>query len=82
MANGEYQSAKDECSPACSDTELSSGRTLATVSTVATGVAVVGAGFGLVLWLSSSPTETARNRAHVRVGVGPSGPRAEAGFAF
>jgi hypothetical protein len=82
MANGEYQNAKEECSPACSDSELSSGRALATVSTIATGVAVVGAGFGLVLWLSASPSDTAGSRAHVGVGVGRGGPRAEARFAF
>ena len=82
MANSEYQSAKDDCSPACSDSELSSGRTLATVSTIATGVAVVGAGFGLVLWLSAPSADSAQNRALVRVGVGSGGPRAEASFAF
>jgi hypothetical protein len=85
LANSEYQNAKDECSPACTDAELSSGRTLATVSTVATGVAVVGAGFGLVLWLSAAPSDAARSaepRARIGVGLGPSGPRAEARFAF
>ena len=82
MANSEYQNAKEECSPACSDSELSSGRALATVSTIATGVAVVGAGFGLVLWLSASPSDAATSRAQVRVGVGRGGPRAEASFAF
>jgi tetratricopeptide (TPR) repeat protein len=83
LANSKYQNAKDECSPACTDAELSSGRTLATVSTVATGVAVIGAGFGLVLWLSSSPSDAARAPgARVGVGLGPGGPRAEARFAF
>jgi tetratricopeptide (TPR) repeat protein len=82
MANGEYQDAKSSCSPSCKDSQLSSGRTLAVVSTVATGVAVVGAGFGLVLWLSTPSSESARSGARVNVGLGPSGPRAEASLAF
>jgi tetratricopeptide (TPR) repeat protein len=82
MANSEYQSAKEDCSPACTDAELSSGRTLATVSTIATGVAVVGAGFGLVLWLSGSSSETARQTPSVRVAIERGGPRAEYRFAF
>ncbi len=83
MANSEYQSAKDDCGRACSDAELSSGRTLATVSTVATGVAVVGAGFGLVLWLSTPDSEaSASGGARLRVGLGAGGPRAEARIDF
>jgi hypothetical protein len=83
MANSEYQNAKENCSPACTDEELSSGRTLATVSTVATGVALVGAGFGLVLWLSTpSPEASAAGRPRVLVGLGAGGPRAEARIDF
>lgn len=82
LANSEYQSAKDECSPACTDSELSSGRTLATVSTVATGVAVIGAGFGLVLWLSAPSADANAGKARVQVGLGAGGPRAEARIDF
>jgi tetratricopeptide (TPR) repeat protein len=83
LADSEYQSKKEECSPACTDEELSSGRTLATVSTVATGVAVVGAGFGLVLWLSAPPSDaSAAGRPRVLVGLGRGGPRAEARIDF
>ena len=83
LANSEYQSAKDECSPTCTDSELSSGRTLATVSTVATGVAVIGAGFGLVLWLSTpSADASAAGKPRVLVGLGAGGPRAEARIDF
>ncbi|HEX6766466.1 MAG TPA: tetratricopeptide repeat protein [Polyangiaceae bacterium] len=82
MANSKYQAAKSDCSPACSDAELSSGRTLATVSTIATGVAVVGAGFGLVLWLSTPSSEAAAASAQLRIGLGSGGPRAEAAFEF
>jgi hypothetical protein len=81
LANGQYQDAKEKCSPNCKDSELSSGRTLAVVSTVATGVAVVGAGFGLVLWLSP-PSDAAASSASVRVGFAGGAPRAEASFAF
>jgi len=81
LANSEYQNAKKDCSPACTDSELASGRTLATVSTIATGVAVIGAGFGVVLWLTT-PSEAASTSARVRVGLGSGGPRAEASFAF
>ena len=82
LANAQYQDAKSSCSPACSDSELSSGRTLATISTIATGVAVIGAGFGVVLWLSSPSNESAASGARLRVGLGERGPRAEATFAF
>jgi tetratricopeptide (TPR) repeat protein len=82
LANSQYQDAKSTCSPACSDSELSTGRTLATVSTIATGVAVIGAGFGVVLWLSAPSNESAASGARLRVGLGERGPRAEATFAF
>ena len=81
LANDQYQDAKENCSPNCQDSELSSGRTLAVVSTVATGVAVVGAGFGLVLWLSP-PSSDAAASASVRVGFAAGAPGAEASFAF
>lgn len=82
LASTEHSSAKENCSPSCKDSELSSGRTLAVVSTVATGVAVVGTGFGLVLWLSPLSSDAAASGASVRVGLGSAGPRAEASFAF
>jgi hypothetical protein len=82
LANGQYQDAEKNCSPNCEDSELSSGRTLAVVSTIATGVAVVGAGFGLVLWLSPPSSDAAAASASVRVGFAAGAPRAEARFAF
>jgi tetratricopeptide (TPR) repeat protein len=53
LADSEWRHARDTCSPHCSDTELSSGRTLAWTSTALTGVAVVGVGVGLTLLLTS-----------------------------
>jgi hypothetical protein len=55
IANADYNDAKSSCSPACSDSQLSSGRTLALTSTILTGVAVVGVGVGVTLLLTSGP---------------------------
>ncbi|HTA90945.1 MAG TPA: hypothetical protein VK745_15245 [Polyangiaceae bacterium] len=55
IADSDYNSAKSSCSPACSDSQLSSGRTLALTSTILTGVAIVGVGVGVTLLLTSGP---------------------------
>jgi tetratricopeptide (TPR) repeat protein len=81
IANAKYQSAKDVCSPRCSDDQLASGRALAWVSTIATGVAVVGAGVGFTLLLTSSRNGAATAPA-LHVGLGPAGPSAEAKLRF
>jgi tetratricopeptide (TPR) repeat protein len=61
LARGEYNDAEDSingCSPVCTDDQLQSGRTLAVVSTVLTGVSVVSVAVGVVLLLSGDgPTE-------------------------
>jgi hypothetical protein len=75
MANGEYQKAKRECSPHCTRSEVSTGKTLALVSTIATGTAVVGGALGLTLLFTSSPGEAAA-RTEVRIGMDHSGPGA------
>lgn len=49
LAKSEYDTAKSDCSPNCSDDELSTGRSMALTSTILTGVAVVGVGIGLTL---------------------------------
>jgi tetratricopeptide (TPR) repeat protein len=82
MANAKYQDAKDSCSPHCTDAQLSSAKTLALVSTITTGVAVVGAGVGLTLFLTSSSGASATSSSSVRVAVGPRGPAATASFRF
>lgn len=86
VANGEYQSAKDECSPSCSEADVSTGRTMALVSTIATGVAIVGAGVGLTLLLTESDTSTGtastRIGASLTLGVTPEGPRGSASWRF
>jgi hypothetical protein len=88
IANGEYQSNKDACSPNCSDDEVSTGRTMALVSTIATGVAVVGAGVGLTLILmepgatATTGSSGARPGASVSFGLAGDGVRGSASFRF
>lgn len=55
IANTDYNDAKTSCSPACTDSQLSPGRTLALTSTILTGVAIVGLGVGVTLLLTSGP---------------------------
>lgn len=55
VADSDYSGAKSSCSPACSDSQLSSGRALALTSTILTGVAIVGVGVGVTLLLTSGP---------------------------
>ena len=81
LANSEYQSAKDECSPRCPDSEVSKGENLAWVSTIATGVAVLGVGIGTTLILTS-PSGSASSAPVLQVGFGPSGPSARASVRF
>lgn len=82
IANAKYQSAKDVCSPRCTDDQLASGRTLAWVSTISTGVAIVGAGVGFTLLLTSSGNDGAATAPALHVGFGPAGPSAEAKLRF
>ncbi|MEZ4221218.1 MAG: tetratricopeptide repeat protein [Polyangiaceae bacterium] len=74
MAQGEYDDAKSSCKTSCSDDELSTGRSLALTSTVLTGVAIIGAGVGAVLWFGADSSQTGDARAPARrlgVRVGP-----------
>lgn len=86
VANGEYQSAKDECSPNCSEDEVSTGRTLALVSTIATGIAVAGIGLGVTLLLTepdtTTGTNTARSTASLSLRVTADGLRSSASLRF
>lgn len=70
LAKREHDDAKENCSPRCSDDDLSSGRALALTSTILTGVAIVGAGVGAVLWFGTDPGPTqAKKRPPSRFGV-------------
>jgi tetratricopeptide (TPR) repeat protein len=82
LANGKYQDLKDKCSPNCTDAQVSPAKSLALVSTIATGVAVVGAGVGVTLFLTSSSSTSATTAPRVRIAIGPAGPAATASFRF
>jgi hypothetical protein len=57
MAQSKYDDAEASCSPTCTDSQLSSSRTLAWTSTALTGVAVVGAGIGAVLFFTADASD-------------------------
>lgn len=82
MASSEYNKAKRECSPHCTRSEVSTTKTLALVSTVATGAAIVGGGLGLTLLFTSSSSEATAPRTEVRVGVDGAGPGASVRYRF
>ncbi len=89
LAKGEYDDAKSSCSPSCADSDLQAGRTLALTSTILTGVAVVSASVGAVLFFTakSKSDKDARLRPkpfapRVFVGVTPSGASAAAHWQF
>lgn len=84
LASSEYDDAEKSCSPRCSDAQVRDGKTLALTSTILTGVAAVGVGVGLTLWLTSSPSaESGAGTPRLRVGMLPAGHAgADATFRF
>jgi tetratricopeptide (TPR) repeat protein len=87
FAQSEYNEAEASCgqTKSCTDDELSTGRTLATTSTVLTGVALVGIGLGVTLLVTAQPKSEAPARAlmpRVAVGVGPNGGSVLTRFVF
>ena len=85
MASNEHSDLEDTCSPYCSDDQVKSGKTLALVSTILTGVAVVGVGVGTVLWVTADGSEAAPTQARMpRLGfdVSGDGARARAKWSF
>lgn len=88
LAKGEYDDAKDQCSPRCTDDDVSAGKTLALTSTILTGVAVVSASIGAVLYFTSKPATSEKaarippRRFDVGFGVAPGGAAAQASFRF
>ncbi|MCA9629137.1 MAG: tetratricopeptide repeat protein [Myxococcales bacterium] len=91
LAKSEYDSAKKDCSPRCTDDELSTGRTMALTSTILTGVAVVGVGVGLTLLFTgnSGPSNAAKRATrrawgfpHVFVGASTTGGAFDARWRF
>jgi tetratricopeptide (TPR) repeat protein len=76
LAQQEYNDAETSCKPSCSDDEVSSGKSLALTSTILTGVAVVGIGVGVTLWLIQPSADDAEAIGQVDLGLAatPAGP--------
>jgi len=83
VANADYNDRKSSCSPACTDSELSSGRAMALTSTILTGVAIVGVGVGVTLLLTSGPDPAQTSLApSLRLAAAPGSARANATWSF
>jgi tetratricopeptide (TPR) repeat protein len=83
FANAEFQDLKDRCAPNCSDDDVGGARTLATVSTVLTGVAVLGGGLGVVFWLNAdSDSQQPKTGFNTRFEITARGALARAAWAF
>jgi hypothetical protein len=82
MAEHEHSKAKSSCSPNCTDSELSTGRTLAVTSTVLTGAAVVAGAIGAALWFGGGEDSESAGKPAAFVGVTPSGVAAGSRWRF
>jgi tetratricopeptide (TPR) repeat protein len=87
FAQSEYNDAEETCAKTqagCSDDEVSSGRTMALSSTILTGVAIVGVGVGVALWLTAdSGSERPTSGApRVNLALRPGGAAAAASWRF
>jgi hypothetical protein len=87
VANGKFASAEKDCKPSCPDKTVDSIKSMALVSDILTGVAVVGVGVGAVLFFTAKPgTETAAPSASLRPlvagSVGPRGGQVQATWRF
>ncbi|MCA9639252.1 MAG: tetratricopeptide repeat protein [Polyangiaceae bacterium] len=71
LAQSEYDTAKSDCSPTCTDDQLSTGRNMALTSTILTGVAVVGIGVGLTLLFTSSSSPQSASRVPAKPSAFP-----------
>jgi tetratricopeptide (TPR) repeat protein len=84
VAKGKYDDAEKQCKPSCPDNTVSSIKSMALVSDVLTGVAVVGVGVGAILFLTSggSHESASGSKPSFAGGVGPQGGRLEATWRF
>jgi tetratricopeptide (TPR) repeat protein len=84
VAKSKYDDADKKCKPNCPDDTVSSIQSMALVSDVLTGVAVVGVGVGAILLLTAGGShETASgSKPSIAGGVGPHGGRLEATWRF
>ncbi len=85
VAKGKFSDAETNCKPNCPDSTVNSIKSLALVSDVLTGVAVVGVGVGAVLFFTAKPATSevaASPTPTLRAGVGPGGGKLEATWHF
>jgi tetratricopeptide (TPR) repeat protein len=84
VAKGKYDDANKECKPNCSDDTVSSIQSMALVSDVLSGVAIVGVGVGAILLFTSGGSREASgvSKPSIAGGVGPRGGRLEATWRF
>jgi hypothetical protein len=83
IAKADYDDSKSSCSPACTDSQLSAGRTMALTSTILTGVAIVGVGVGVTLLLTSGPDPAQTSLApRLNLAAAPGAARAAATWRF
>jgi hypothetical protein len=86
LAQSKYDDAKKSCSPDCTDSQISSSRTLAWTNTALTGVAVVSVGVGAVLFFTAGGGEEQPPRAaalpSVSFGAAPGFAAAQAFWRF
>ncbi len=84
VAKSKFSDAEKNCKPNCADSTVNPIKSMALVSDVLTGVAVVGVGVGAVLFFTAKPsTESAVSpRPSLRAGVGPGGGGVEATWRF
>ena len=83
VAKSRYDKANSTCAPRCSDSEVSGVKGMALVSTILSGVAVVGVGVGGVLLLTAKPQQESTGLVpNTTVGVLPGGARVSAGWSF
>jgi hypothetical protein len=84
VANGKYKDAEKQCKPSCPDSTVKSIESMALVSDVLTGVAVVGVGVGAILLLTAggSHESATGTKPSIAGGVGPQGGKLEATWRF
>jgi hypothetical protein len=85
VANGKFSDAEKTCKPACSDGTVDSIKSMALVSDVLTGVAIVGVGIGAVLFFTAKPSSSeaaASASPSLRAGVGPGGGKLDVTWRF
>ena len=85
IAKGKFSDAEKSCKPNCNDSTVSSIKSMAVVSDILTGVAVVGLGVGAVLFFTAKPSAEQPSTGAtptLHAGIGPRGGQLEATWRF